>query len=214
MKILITAGPTRENIDPVRFITNRSTGKMGYALAEAAYEADHEVTLVSGPVNLTAPEGVQLVSVESASDMAEAAHKASMDADIIIMSAAVADYRPKEISSSKIKKSDANLFIELERTEDIAASLGKNKKPGQILVGFAAETNDLIANAEDKIRKKNLDWIIANEVGKPDRGFASDKNAVTIISRDCSKIEIPLSSKKEIAKRIIEIILRNVTNYG
>ena len=142
MRIVISAGPTREAIDPVRFITNRSTGKMGYAIAEAARERGLQVTLVSGPVNLERPAGVDFIQIESAADMAQAMKQAAETADIIVMAAAVADYRPKQYSTSKVKKSDGDMCIELERTEDILLSLGKNKKPGQILVGFAAETDD------------------------------------------------------------------------
>ena len=159
MRIVISAGPTREAIDPVRFITNRSTGKMGYAIAEAALERNLQVTLVSGPVNLEPPAGVEFIPIESAADMAQAMKKASENADMIVMAAAVADYRPKQYSTSKVKKSDGDMCIELERTEDILLTLGKNKKPGQILVGFAAETDDLLKNAQGKLERKNLDYI-------------------------------------------------------
>ena len=164
MRIVISAGPTREAIDPVRFITNRSTGKMGYAIAEAARDRGMQVTLVSGPVNLEPPANVDLVAIESAADMASAMKKAAVEADIIVMAAAVADYRPKQYSTSKIKKSDGDMCIELERTEDVLLSLGKIKKPGQILVGFAAETDDLLKNAQSKLERKNLDYIAANIV--------------------------------------------------
>lgn len=207
MRIVISAGPTRESIDPVRFITNRSTGKMGYAIAEAARELNLSVTLVSGPVNLPPPEGVELIAVESASEMAEAMKNAAASADIIIMAAAVADYRPKQYSPSKVKKSDGDLVIELERTEDILLSLGKNKKPGQILVGFAAETDDLLKNAQGKLERKNLDYIAANIVGVPGRGFAADTNAVTLIGRDGSMTEFALQSKKDLALSLLKFIL-------
>lgn len=204
MNVLINAGPTRENLDPVRFLTNRSTGKMGYAIAEAAVGAGHRVILVSGPVSLLPPEGLaKLVNVESAAQMADAMKLAMPDADLIILCAAVADYRPVQCSPSKIKKAEGNLFLELERTEDIALSLGKIKRPDQILVGFAAETDDLEANARKKMKAKNFDFIAANEVGKPGRGFASDQNAITLYAADGRRIELPLQSKKQLAVRLL-----------
>ena len=208
MRIVISAGPTREAIDPVRFITNRSTGKMGYAIAAAAQKRGLQVTLVSGPVNLVPPEGVELVAVESAADMAQAMKNAAASADIIIMAAAVADYRPKQYSSSKIKKSDGDMSIELERTEDILAALGKTKKPGQKLFGFAAETDDLIKNAQSKLERKNLDFICANIVGVPGRGFAADTNAVTLIGRNNTRQEFALQSKTQLAEALLDAILQ------
>ena len=209
MRIVISAGPTREAIDPVRFITNRSTGKMGYAIARAAVKMNLQTVLVSGPVNLTAPEGVEFVPVESAAEMAEAMKKAAADADIIVMAAAVADYRPKQYSTSKVKKSDGDMCIELERTEDILLSLGKNKKPGQILVGFAAETDDLLQNAQGKLERKNLDYIAANIVGVPGRGFGADNNAITMLSRDGSRTEFALQSKEALAESLLKFVLGN-----
>ena len=210
MHIVISAGPTREAIDPVRYITNRSTGKMGYAIAEAARERGLLVTLVSGPVNLLPPEGVEVINIESAADMAKAMKSAAQTADIIVMAAAVADYRPKQYSTSKVKKSDGDMCIELERTEDILLSLGKNKRPGQILVGFAAETDDLLKNAQGKLERKNLDYIAANIVGVPGRGFAADNNAITLIGRDGSQTEFALQSKKDLAEALLQHILRGV----
>ncbi len=207
MHIVISAGPTREAIDPVRYITNRSTGKMGYAIAEAAREMGLTVTLVSGPVNLQPPEGVEVINIESAADMAKAMKSAAQTADIIVMAAAVADYRPKQYSTSKVKKSDGDMCIELERTEDILLSLGKNKRPGQILVGFAAETDDLLKNAQGKLERKNLDYIAANIVGVPGRGFAADNNAITLIGRDGSQTEFALQSKKDLAGALLDHIL-------
>ena len=209
MRIVISAGPTREAIDPVRFITNRSTGKMGYAIARAAVKMNLQTVLVSGPVNLTPPEGVEFVPVESAAEMAEAMKKAAADADIIVMAAAVADYRPKQYSTSKVKKSDGDMCIELERTEDILLSLGKNKKPGQILVGFAAETDDLLQNAQGKLERKNLDYIAANIVGVPGRGFGADNNAITLLSRNGSRTEFALQSKEALAESLLKFILKN-----
>ena len=209
MRIVISAGPTREAIDPVRYITNRSTGKMGYAIAEAAQKKGWEVVLVSGPVNLDRPAGVELVQIESAAEMAQAMKNAAENADIIVMAAAVADYRPKQYSASKVKKSDGDMCIELERTEDILLSLGKNKKPGQILVGFAAETDDLLKNAQGKLERKNLDYIAANIVGVPGRGFAADTNAITLIARDGSQTEFALQSKKDLAAALIDYIVQS-----
>ncbi len=209
MRIVISAGPTREAIDPVRFITNRSTGKMGYAIARAAVKMNLQTVLVSGPVNLTPPEGVEFVPVESAAEMAEAMKKAAADADIIVMAAAVADYRPKQYSASKVKKSDGDMCIELERTEDILLSLGKNKKPGQILVGFAAETDDLLQNAQGKLERKNLDYIAANIVGVPGRGFGADNNAITLLSHNGSRTEFALQSKEALAESLLKFILEN-----
>ena len=208
MHIVISAGPTREAIDPVRYITNRSTGKMGYAIAEAAREMGLTVTLVSGPVNLLPPEGVEVINIESAADMAKAMKSAAQTADIIVMAAAVADYRPRQYSTSKVKKSDGDMCIELERTEDILLSLGKNKRPGQILVGFAAETDDLLKNAQGKLQRKNLDYIAANIVGVPGRGFAADNNAITLIGRDGSQTEFALQSKKNLAEALLQHILK------
>ena len=208
MRIVISAGPTREAIDPVRYITNRSTGKMGYAIAEAAQKKGLEVVLVSGPVNLERPEGVEFIQIESAAEMAQAMKQSAENADIIVMAAAVADYRPKQYSTSKVKKSDGDMCIELERTEDILLSLGKNKKPGQILVGFAAETDDLLKNAQGKLERKNLDYIAANIVGVPGRGFAADTNAVTLIARDGSQAEFALQSKKDLAAALIDHIIK------
>lgn len=208
MKIVISAGPTREKIDPVRFITNFSSGKMGYALAAAARETGAETVLISGPTNLAPPDDVRFISVESAAEMAEAVKQEAIDADIVIMSAAVADYRPVVVHSGKMKKSPGNLLIELERTEDILASLGAAKPAGQILCGFAAETENILENAQDKLRRKNLNWIIANDVSAGDRGFAVDKNAVTMISDSGQTIDLPLEDKTGIARKIIKTILR------
>jgi len=207
MKFLISAGPTQEKIDPVRFITNHSSGKMGYALAQAALELGHEVTLVSGPVTIQPPASANLIKVKSAAEMADAMKSSAQTADVVISCAAVADYRPVVIHDQKMKKADGNLVIEMERTEDILASLGKVKPENQILVGFAAETNDLIANAQGKLERKNLDWIVANKVGEPGQGFAVDQNAATLISRNGEQIALPLQSKFDLAKEIVRVVV-------
>ena len=209
MKILITAGATRERIDPVRFISNRSSGKMGYALANSAIKSGHDVTLISGPVALIPKKGIKLVNVESAAEMACEIRRSAKSADIIIMAAAVADYRPKNVSDEKIKKTDGDWILQLERTEDILASLGQEKLSA-CLVGFAAETSDLIENAERKLKDKNLDWIIANDVSMLDRGFGTDDNAVTMISGSGEKIELPLQNKNLLADRILSEIFQHL----
>ena len=204
-KILITAGPTKEKIDPVRFISNNSSGKMGYAIAEVAKAKGFDVTLISGPTNLQKPS-VEIIDIESAAEMANAVYANAESADIIIMAAAVADYTPKKKFENKMKKVKGNLSLELERTEDILATLGKNKKDEQILIGFAAETENLLNNAEQKLNKKNLDWIIANDISKKGQGFQSDKNEITMISKDGKKTNFPLDTKLEIAEKILKTI--------
>ena len=203
MKILITAGPTREYIDPVRFITNRSSGKMGYALAKAAQKRGFGTVLVTGPVNLEPPAGVEVVRIESASEMAAAVKRLAPACDAVVMAAAVADYRPVRVAEHKLKKTPGGLTLELERTEDILASLGAAKRPGQLLVGFAAETDDLVENASDKLRCKNLDWIVANKVAD---GFGADTNKVILLGRGGEKVELPLAPKLEVAERILETV--------
>jgi len=207
MNILVTAGPTVEKIDTVRFISNRSTGKMGYALAHSALNAGHEVTLISGPVSLLADNRIKLVPVQSAAEMACEVRRYGKYADIIIMAAAVSDYRPVKPHDGKIKKGDGNLILELERTEDILASLGRSNPNKACLIGFAAETSDLLKNAESKLQKKNLDWIIANDVSLNDRGFGADKNAVVMISRNGKKISLPLEDKQFLADKILNVLL-------
>lgn len=208
-KILISAGPTREKIDPVRFISNRSSGKMGYAIAESALDFAENTVLVSGPVSLTPPDGVHCIKVESAAEMAEAMFRESRDADLIIMCAAVADYRPKFVHENKMKKSDGDMTLVLERTVDILKTLGENKKPGQIIAGFAAETNDVLENAQSKLERKNLDYIIANDVSAASGGgFAVDNNAATIIDRNNRREYFKLCPKKELAEKILKYICR------
>lgn len=203
MKILITAGPTREYIDPVRFITNRSSGKMGYALAEAAVKRGWETLLVTGPVNLPLPDGASVIGVETALQMAASVKHNAPDYDAVIMAAAVADYRPVEVLEHKLKKLPGDLTLRLERTEDILASLGEMKRQGQVLVGFAAETEDLLANAKKKLESKNLDWIAANRVSD---GFASDTDKVTLLGRGGEVVELPLAPKPKVAELILDRI--------
>ena len=207
MRIVISAGPTRERIDAVRFLSNRSSGKMGYALAEAARDLGAEVVLISGPVSLAAPEGVHVVNVESAAEMAAAVRAEEAQADVIIMAAAVADYRPVRVHEGKWKKSAGPVMLELERTEDILAGLGERKRPGMILVGFAAETENLLAYADGKLRRKNLDWIAANDVSCAGIGFGSDRNQVVLLGRDGRKVELGPAPKREIAESLLRIIL-------
>jgi phosphopantothenoylcysteine decarboxylase/phosphopantothenate--cysteine ligase len=206
MKILINAGPTRESIDPVRFITNHSTGKMGYALADAAIKCGHEVILVSGPVHLEPPVGLkQLIRIVTAAEMAEAMKRHFPDADLTILCAAVADYRPKFYSASKLKKQEGGMLLELERTEDIALTLGKLKRPGQLLAGFAAETDEVEQNALKKLKSKNFDWIAANRVGIPGSGFGSDTNTVKLYAADGTMTDLGSELKTRLADRLIRI---------
>lgn len=206
-RVLVTAGPTREDIDPVRFITNRSTGKMGYAIARAARNRGAEVTLISGPVNLTVPTGVKCINTYSAEDMYNAVINNIDNMDIIIKSAAVADYKPENKSNIKIKKSESDLTLKLTRSKDILKEIG-NKKVTQIVVGFAAETNDIIENAKLKIKKKNLDMIVANDVMSLDAGFGVDTNSVKIIKKDGEIVEVPNMSKDEVAHKILDAIIK------
>jgi phosphopantothenoylcysteine decarboxylase / phosphopantothenate---cysteine ligase len=203
--VIITAGPTREKIDPVRFISNHSTGKMGYALAKAARESGARVILVSGPVQLEAPSGVELVNVESAEDMYHSVLTYFDEADVVIKTAAVADYRPKIAFDYKVKKQPGDTVIELERTEDILFELGERKKH-QVLVGFAAETNDVDEYARKKLYKKNADMIVANNVKTKGAGFGTDTNIVTLFKRNGDMEELPIMSKQAVADRIIEEI--------
>ena len=209
-KVLITAGPTRESIDPVRFITNRSTGKMGYEMAREAKRRGADVTLVSGRVNLKAPYGVNLINIESAQDMYEEVMKRAGESDIIIKSAAVADYTPQNKSNIKIKKQSGDMKIELERTHDILFEVGQAKTDQQILVGFAAETNDVIENAKSKMQRKNLDFIIANDVKKEGAGFGTDTNIVTIIPRQGEIEPLPVMKKSEVARAVFDRISKRL----
>lgn len=208
-KLLITAGPTVESIDPVRFISNHSTGKMGYALARVAAERGADVTLISGPVNLQAPRFVKLVPVVSAQDMFEAVKAHSAEADIIIKAAAVADYTPEVVADEKIKKLDGEAELKLKRTTDILKWLGENRVAGkkQFLCGFSMETEHMVENSRAKLEKKNLDMIVANNLKVPGAGFGVDTNVVTLITRSETK-ELPQMSKEEVAAGILNEILR------
>jgi phosphopantothenoylcysteine decarboxylase/phosphopantothenate--cysteine ligase len=209
LKLLVTAGPTIEAMDPVRFISNRSTGRMGYALARSAAMRGASVTLVSGPTSLPIPRGVKFRGVNSAEEMREAVFDCLGDTDVIIKAAAVSDYRPREISAQKIKKGAASLSIDLVKNPDILTELGNAKaSSGYILVGFAAETEDILTNAMNKLRDKNLDVIVINDITRKDSGFESDTNLVKIIYRDGSKEELPLMSKDEVAGQILNRIKR------
>jgi len=203
INILVTAGPTREPLDPVRYITNRSTGKMGYAIANCAQQRGANVTLISGSTNLKKPQGIKVIEVETAREMFEAVKKHFNEYNVIVKSAAVADYRPRYYEHNKIKKTEGDMHISLERNPDILAFLGKNKG-NKVLVGFAAETNDLKENAKKKIIKKNLDFIVANDVTQKGVGFGYDTNKVCLYFADGTQKELPLLSKIEVADRILD----------
>ncbi|MFW6147015.1 MAG: bifunctional phosphopantothenoylcysteine decarboxylase/phosphopantothenate--cysteine ligase CoaBC [Thermodesulfobacteriota bacterium] len=207
VKVMVTAGPTIEYIDPVRIVTNKSTGKMGYALAKAARRRGAEVTLVSGPTLLEPPNGVRTIQVETAEEMRDAVLANLTGIDVVIKAAAVSDYRPSRTAVNKEKKQHAPLSIDIEPTPDILAELGTHKN-GMLLVGFAAETTEHTERAVEKIKKKNLDLIVLNDVSKADRGFAADSNEVRIIDRQGNEQEIPLMSKEEVADKIIDRIKR------
>lgn len=204
-KVLVTAGPTREAIDPVRYITNHSTGKMGYAIARAAVRRGAEVTLVSGPVNLSAPLGVKLVPVVSARDMFEAVTEISAGQDVIVKAAAVADYRPPHVGTEKTKKKDGDMSISLERTDDILAWLGAHRRAGQVLCGFSMETQNMLENSKAKLEKKNIDMIVANNLKVEGAGFGTDTNVVTVITRGEVR-ELELMGKDEVAHRLLDQI--------
>ncbi|GAM14207.1 bifunctional phosphopantothenoylcysteine decarboxylase/phosphopantothenate--cysteine ligase CoaBC [Mesobacillus selenatarsenatis] len=205
--LLITAGPTREKIDPVRFLTNHSTGKMGYAIAGEAVKMGARVFLVSGPVNLEPPSGAELIKVESAEDMYQAALAQFDEADVMIGTAAVADYRPKYIYEEKMKKKEGDQALELERTRDILFELGQMKKD-QVIVGFAAETNDVENHAKGKLARKNADMIVANNVKQEGAGFGADTNIVTIYKKDGTNIELPLMPKADVARNILTEVVQ------
>ncbi|MCY8577656.1 bifunctional phosphopantothenoylcysteine decarboxylase/phosphopantothenate--cysteine ligase CoaBC [Bacillus haynesii] len=202
-RVLITAGPTREQIDPVRFFSNRSTGKMGYAFAEEAARMGARVTLIAGPTALDDPAGVDVIHVQSAEDMYQAALSVFDESDIVIKTAAVADYRPKHVHDQKMKKKDGGLVIELERTKDILKALGE-RKTKQILVGFAAETQHVEDYAKQKLETKNLDMIVANNITAEGAGFGTETNIVTVFHRDGKKTAHPLMSKREVAAEVLK----------
>lgn len=205
-KILITAGPTQESLDPVRYLTNHSTGKMGYAIAKIAANRGADVILISGPVNIPVPNHIKVINVISAKEMFEAVKKEYMNCDIIIKSAAVADYRPKFYNEDKLKKKDGELNIEFEKTDDILKYLGENKKEGQVLIGFSMETTNLIENSKEKLIKKNLDMIVANNLKDKGAGFGTDTNLVTLITNNENK-KLPLMSKENVGDEIFDEIL-------
>ena len=205
-KVLVTAGPTQEAIDPVRCLTNHSSGKMGYAIAKMAMLRGAEVTLVSGPTAIEPPLFVKVLSVTSARDMFEAVTGVSDQQDIIIKAAAVADYRPKQVSEDKIKKNDDQVSIELERTDDILKYLGQHKKDGQFLCGFSMETKNMIGNSRAKLEKKNLDMVAANNLKVEGAGFQGDTNVLTLITQD-EEVSLPLMSKEDAALKILDKII-------
>jgi len=205
-KILVTAGPTQESIDPVRYITNHSSGKMGYAIAKAAMLRGADVTLVSGRTAVEPPMFVNLVPVVTAKDMYEAVTSVSDEQDIIIKAAAVADYRPAKVSAEKVKKSDGQMSIELERTDDILKYLGEHRRDGQFLCGFSMETQNVIGNSRAKLIKKNLDMVAANNVKVEGAGFQGDTNVLTLITQD-EEVSLPLMSKEDAALEILDKIL-------
>lgn len=208
LKVLVTAGPTREKLDPVRYISNHSSGKMGYSIANAAMMRGAEVILVTGKTDLTPPMGVHTIEITSAADMAEAVKENAKTQDIIIKAAAVADYRPKYTADEKMKKKDADLNIELERTEDILGFLGAHKEKGQFLCGFSMETENMIENSRKKLKKKNLDLIVANNLKEQGAGFGTDTNIVTLLSGE-DTLELPIMSKDEVANRLLSYILEH-----
>ncbi|MFH5831569.1 bifunctional phosphopantothenoylcysteine decarboxylase/phosphopantothenate--cysteine ligase CoaBC [Halalkalibaculum sp. DA384] len=204
--VLVTAGPTREHIDPVRFISNPSTGKMGFAMAEAARQLGAEVILIHGPVQLSPPAGMETIEIETAQQLFEAV-KTYADADIVIMSAAVADFSPSEYHEQKVKKEQAESEIKLTSTPDILSWLGHKKRDGQVLIGFAMETENLLENASRKLNEKNIDWIVANSLTEPGAGFAVDTNAVLLLGN--SRQEQLSGSKKELAREILDLIFNS-----
>jgi phosphopantothenoylcysteine decarboxylase/phosphopantothenate--cysteine ligase len=205
VRFVVTAGPTREAIDPVRFISNRSSGKMGYAIAEAALARGHDVTLISGPASLAAPRGTQLVSITTSDELYDAVHRAVRACDALVMCAAVSDYKPAVSAKRKMKKQKAPFALKLIPTTDVLASLPKENRR-YLVVGFAAETHDLKINAQKKLRRKNCDLIVANDVSRSDAGMESDENEVVIFSRNGESQKISRTSKKIIARELVKII--------
>jgi phosphopantothenoylcysteine decarboxylase/phosphopantothenate--cysteine ligase len=207
--VLVTAGPTCEDLDPVRFLTNRSSGKMGYALAEAAIRRGARVVLVSGPTDLAIPEGADWVPVRATEEMRNAVRERAAEANVVIMAAAVSDYRPAAVHSQKLKRGDERLTLELEPTPDILAELGRApSQKGRILVGFAAETNDIAENARAKLARKSVDMIVANDITQEGAGFDTDTNIVTLFFRDGREVPLPKMTKFEVANRILDHVLQ------
>ncbi|HTB64185.1 MAG TPA: phosphopantothenoylcysteine decarboxylase [Opitutales bacterium] len=203
IRCLVTAGPTREHLDPVRFLSNPSSGKMGYALAVAAKEAGWQVDLVSGPVALPPPEGVKLTRVTTAAEMFRTVEKLFSKCDVLLMCAAVSDFRPKKAFKHKVKKGHADLVVEFEPTVDILKNVAARKRPDQLVVGFAAETQNIEACARKKLKEKDLDFIIANQVGRAGTGFAADQNAVIVLGRDGSRKKYGRAGKMKLAREVI-----------
>lgn len=214
LRLLVTAGPTREPLDPVRFISNRSSGRMGYALAEAAATRGADVTLVSGPVSLPSPAGCEMVRVETTEQMYDAVLARFAECDALIAAAAPADYAPAASAPQKIKKGTEPLTVELQPTADILAECGRRKEPGQFLAGFAAETENLIAGAQDKLRSKNLDMIVANDVSRSDAGIDSDRNAGHLLFPDGRDVELPVMAKLAFAHRILDALAQERGGVG
>lgn len=205
-RVLVTAGPTQESIDPVRYVTNHSTGKMGYAMAKACMRRGATVTLVTGPTGLQRPMFVDVVEVTTAQEMFDAVTSRYEEQDIVIKAAAVADYRPREVKGEKVKKSDASLNLPMEKTADILKYLGEHKREGQFLCGFSMETENMVSNSRKKLEKKNLDLVVANNLKVPGAGFSVDTNVVTLITRD-EEVSLQRMSKEEAAERILDKIL-------
>lgn len=205
-KILVTAGPTQESIDPVRYVTNHSSGKMGYALAKVCMQRGAQVTLVTGPTQIPEPMFVDVVKITTAREMFEAVTARAADQDIIIKAAAVADYRPKEVKNEKMKKSSSEISLEMEKTDDILKFLGEHKREGQFLCGFSMETENMVENSRKKLEKKNLDLVVANNLKVEGAGFLGDTNVVTLISKD-KEVSLPKMSKEETADHILDAIL-------
>jgi phosphopantothenoylcysteine decarboxylase/phosphopantothenate--cysteine ligase len=211
VRFLVTAGPTREPIDPVRYISNRSSGKMGYAIAEAALEAGHDVVLISGPINFAPPSNAKFVSVSTSDEMFDAVHGHAGKCDVCVLCAAVADYKAAKVSPAKIKKRDENLSLELIPTRDILDSLGHLRDRRFLLVGFAAETNHVEENAAQKLHEKNCDIMIANDVSSANSGMESDVNEVTILFRNGERREISRAPKKIIARELVKVFVKSAT---
>jgi phosphopantothenoylcysteine decarboxylase/phosphopantothenate--cysteine ligase len=206
-RFLITVGATREEIDPVRFISNRSSGRMGYALAEAAARRGGEVTVVAGITTVNAPSGINVVQALSAEEMSQAVARERSNASVFIGAAAIADYRPVDRADQKIKKSNDSITLTLVRTPDVLSEVAAARTNGMLVIGFAAETENVLDNAREKLRSKNADAIVANDVSRADSGFDSTTNAITIVTRDNKTIELPLMSKSEAADRILDVIV-------